>query len=123
MVSTALHEHAYATKHGLWRELDALGEDRVRLRLAEGAYRDTTRLWVEEWLHEQTLKRSAVYDLYKVPDTYRTLPSTGFREPLYIERIERRDDKTATVAATASTIAAFMATIAATVSVVTAVQP
>jgi hypothetical protein len=122
MVSMELNEHAYTTKDGLWRELDALGEDIVRLRLAEGAYRDRTRLLVEEWLREQPRKRSRVQDPYGVPDAYRAAPITEFREPLYIERIQRRDDKITIVGATAATIAAFMATIAATVSFVTALQ-
>jgi hypothetical protein len=112
-----LSDHSYLTRDGLWRELDALGEDRVRLRLAEGAYPGKTRVLVEEWLREQTQKRPLVRDAYKVA------PSAGVREPLYIERIEHRDDKITIVTAAAATIAAFMATIAATVSVLTALQP
>jgi hypothetical protein len=123
-------ENTYLTRDGLWRELDALGEDRVRQRLAQGAYTDRTRLLVEEWLRQHAEKRAlVVQDAYKdaykdaYQDAYRVAPSTGPMEPIRIERIERRDDKTAIIAATAAAIAAFMATIAATASVLAFVQP
>jgi hypothetical protein len=109
-------ESTYLTRDGLWCELDALGEDRVRQRLAQGAYRDRTRLLVEEWLRQHAEKPArVVQDAYK--DAYRVAPSAGPLEPIRIERIERRDDTITIVAATAAAIAAFMATIAATASV------
>ena len=133
----ALSENTYLTKDGLWSELDALGEDRVRLRLAEGAYRDRTRLLVEEWLRQQADKRSLEAEKRSLEaekrsleaekralerDPYRVMPRAAPldpREPVRIEHIERRDDKVTMVAATASVIAALMATIAATASVLT----
>jgi hypothetical protein len=123
-------ENTYLTRDGLWRELDALGEERVRQRLAQGAYTDRTRLLVEEWLRQHAEKRAlVVQDAYKdaykdaYQDAYRVAPSAGPVEPIRIERIERRDDKITIVAATAAAIAAFMATIAATASVLAFVQP
>ena len=114
----------------LWRELDALGEHQVRLRLAQGHYRERKRVLVEEWLRQHAEKRAlVVQDAYKdaykdaYQDAYRVAPSTGPMEPIRIERIERRDDKMAIVAAMAAAIAAFMATIAATASVLAFVQP
>jgi hypothetical protein len=104
-------ENTYLTRDGLWRELDALGEDRVRQRLARGAYSDRTRLLVEEWLRQHDDNPApAVQDAYK--DAYRVAPSV-----IRIERIERRDDTVTIVAVTATAIAAFMAAIAATASV------
>jgi hypothetical protein len=115
-------ENTYVT-NGLWRELDTLGEHRVRQLLAQGAYSDRTRLLVEEWLRQQAEMRSlVVQDAYR-QDVYRVPPSAGPLEPIRIERIEHRDDKITIVAATAAAIAAFMATIAATASVLTFVQP
>jgi hypothetical protein len=132
-----LSENTYLTKDGLWSELDALGEDRVRHRLAEGAYRDRTRLLVEEWLRQQADKRSLEAERRALEaekrsleaerralerDPYRIVPRVAPpdpREPLRIEHIERRDDKVTLVAATAGVIAALMATIAATASVLT----
>ena len=123
-------ENTYLTRDGLWRELDGLGEERVRQRLAQGAYTDRTRLLVEEWLRQHAEKRAlVVQDAYKdaykdaYQDAYRVAPSPGPLEPIRIERIERRDDKMTIVAATAAAIAAFMATIAATASVLAFVQP
>jgi hypothetical protein len=124
-------ENTYLTRDGLWRELDALGEDRVRQRLAQGAYTDRTRLLVEEWLRQHAEKRAlVVQDAYKdaykdaYQDAYRVAPSAGPLEPIRIDRIERREDNKMTiVAATAAAIAAFMATIAATASVLAFVQP
>jgi hypothetical protein len=112
-----LREDTYLTRDGLWRELDALGEDRVRLRLAEGAYRERTRLLVEEWLRERAHKRALAYE------TNGLASSPGRLEPMETLHIERRDDKSATVAATAAVTAALMATIAATVSVLTYLRP
>jgi hypothetical protein len=43
-----MSENTYLTRDSLWRELDALGEDRVRERLAQGDYNDRTRLLAEE---------------------------------------------------------------------------
>jgi hypothetical protein len=118
MVAMSLSEHSYLTRESLWRELDALGEHQVRLRLAQGAYPDRTRVLVEEWLREQPQRRVVVQDAYRVP------PSAGYVEPVRIERIERREDnKVTVVAATAAGIAAFMATVAATVAVLIALQP
>ena len=109
-------ENTYLTRDGLWRELDALGEHRVRQRLAQGAYTDRTRLLVEEWSRQHAEKPDLeVQDAYK--DAYRVGPSAGPLAPIRIERIERGDDKITIVAATAAAIAAFMATIAATASV------
>jgi hypothetical protein len=116
-------ENTYLTRDGLWRELDSLGEDRVRQRLAQGAYSDRTRLLVEEWLRQHAEKRAlVVQDAYRdaYQDAYRVAPSAG--PPVRIERIDRRDDKIPIVAATAAAIAAFMATIAATASVLAFVQ-
>src|SRR5918992_1163194 len=87
----------------LWRELDALGEHQVRVRLAQGVYRDKKRSLVEEWLRQQNNKR----ELY----ASRGAPSA---EQV---RIDRGASKIEIVAATAAIIAALMATIAATVSV------
>jgi hypothetical protein len=115
-------ENTYLTRDGLWRELDMLGEDRVRQRLAQGAYTDRTRLLVEKWLRQNAEKPALVVrDAYR--DSSRILPSAGPLEPIRIERIERRDDKINIIAATAAAIAAFMATIAATASVLAFVQP
>jgi hypothetical protein len=105
-------ENTYLTRDGLWRELDALGEDRVRQRLAQGAYRERTRLLVEEWLRQNAEKPALIEQ-----DAYKVAPSAGPLEPIRVERIERRDDTITIVAATAAAIAAFMATIAATASV------
>lgn len=124
-------ENTYLTRDGLWRELDALGEDRVRERLSQGAYKDRTRLLVEEWLRQRADKPSLVMqDAYK--DAYQDAYLGAYRapgagrlellEPLRIERIDRRDEKITIVAATAAAISAFLATIAATVSVMTFVQ-
>jgi len=117
MVAMTLSEHSYSTRESLWRELDALGESQVRLRLAQGAYPDRTRVLVEEWLREQPQRRVVVQDAYTAA------PGAGYVEPVRIERIERRDDKMTTVAAMGAGIAALMATIAATVAVLTALQP
>jgi hypothetical protein len=132
-----LSENTYLTRDGLWRELDALGEDRVRHRLEQGAYRDRTRLLVEEWLRRRAEKRSLVVqdayqDAYKdayqdaYQDAYRVAPPPARAlerlEPARIERIERHDEKISIIAATAAAISAFMATIAATVGVLTFVQ-
>jgi hypothetical protein len=127
-----LSENTYLTRDGLWRELDALGEDRVRERLAQGAYNDRTRLLVEEWLRRraderslvvQTAYKDAYQDAYQ--DANRVVPRSPALErlePVRIERVERHDEKISIIAATAAAISAFMATIAATVSVLTFVQ-
>ena len=121
MVAMTLNEHSYLTKESLWRELDALGEHQVRLRLAQGAYPDRTRVLVEEWLRELPQRRVVVQDGYRVPPS---AGYAGYMEPVRIERIERREDnKMTVVAATAAGIAAFMATVAATVAVLIALQP
>jgi hypothetical protein len=112
-----LSENTYLTRDGLWRELDTLGEDRVRLRLAQGAYRERTRLLVEEWLRERAHKRVLAYE------TNGLAASPGRLEPQESLYVERRDDRSATVAATAAVTAALMATIAATVSVLTYLRP
>jgi hypothetical protein len=91
----------------LWRELDALGEHQVRLRLAQGHYRERKRLLVEEWLREQAQKRSL----------------EQASSPGQLESLRSRDEKMAIVAAAAAVIAAMMATIAATVSVLTYLRP
>jgi hypothetical protein len=109
-------ENTYLTRDGLWRELDVLGEDQVRQRLAQGAYTDRTRLLVEKWLRQHA-ERPALVTQNAYKDAYRVAPSAGPLEPIRIERIERGDDKLTIVAATAAAIAAFMATIAATASV------
>jgi Ni/Co efflux regulator RcnB len=85
--------------NALWRELDALGEHQVRVRLAQGAYRDQTRSLVEEWLRLQSYKRSLE------------------QEPRREVHVDRRENTFVIVAATASIIAAVMATIAATAAV------
>jgi|SRR5918992_5536048 hypothetical protein len=126
MVAMTLNEHSYLTKESLWRELDALGEHQVRLRLAQGAYPDRTRVLVEEWLRELPQRRVVVQDAYKVPPStgYVAPPTAAYVEPVRVERIERREDnKMTVVAATAAGIAAFMATVAATVAVLIALQP
>jgi hypothetical protein len=112
-----LSENTYLTRDGLWRELDALGEHQVRLRLAEGAYRDRTRLFVEEWLRQQAEKRPLEQNGRRITSR------AGHVESLEPLRIERRDDKIISAAATAAIIAAIMATIAATVSLLTYVRP
>ena len=127
-----LSENTYLTRDGLWRELDALGEERVRGRLAQGAYNDRTRLLVEEWLRRRAEERSlVVQDAYKdayqdaYQDANRVVPRASALErlePVRIERVERHDQKISIIAATAAAISAFMATIAATVSVLTFVQ-
>jgi hypothetical protein len=122
MVAMTLNERSYSTRESLWRELDALGEHQVRLRLAQGAYPDRTGVLVEEWLREQPQRRVVVQDAYRVPPSAGY--SAGYVEPVRIERIERREDnKMTVVAATAAGIAAFMATVAATVAVLIALQP
>jgi hypothetical protein len=126
-----LSENTYVTRDGLWRELDALGEERVRERLAQGAYNNGTRSLVEEWLRLRAEKRLIAQDVYQdaykdaYQDAYRAAPSTRTLErlePVRIEHIERHDEKTSIVAATAAVISAFMATIAATVAVLTFAQ-
>jgi hypothetical protein len=91
----------------LWRELDALGEHQVRLRLAQGHYRERKRLLVEEWLRQQAQKRALAQ-------------SSGTSQ---LESIRKRDEKMAIIAAIAALVAAVMATIAATVSVLTYLRP
>jgi hypothetical protein len=127
-----LSENTYLTRNGLSRELDALGEDRVRERLAQGAYKDQTRLHVEEWLRQRAERRSqlvqdAYQDAYRdaYQDAYRAVPhplAPDRLEPVRSERVERRDEKISIIAATAAAISAFMATIAVTVSVLTFLQ-
>jgi hypothetical protein len=91
----------------LWRELDALGEHQVRLRLAQGHYRERKRVLVEEWLRHQAQKRS--------------LEQASMAGQL--ESLRSRDEKIAIIAAAAAILAAVMATIAATVSVLTYLRP
>jgi hypothetical protein len=91
----------------LWRELDALGEHQVRLRLAQGHYRERKRVLVEEWLRQQAQKRS--------------LEQASIAGQL--ESLRSRDEKIAIIAAAAAILAAVMATIAATVSVLTYLRP
>ena len=95
------------------RELDTLGEHQVRLRLAQGHYRDRKRLLAEEWLRQQSKNG-------RLEDPHRRTSGTP---PLDVLRMERRNDRIAVIAATAAVIAAIMATIAATVSVLTYLRP
>jgi hypothetical protein len=91
------------------RELDTLGEHQVRLRLAQGHYRDRKRLVAEEWLRQQA-KNGPLHEPHQ---------RASASLPLESLRLERRNDRIAIVAATAAVIAAIMAAIAATVSVLT----
>jgi hypothetical protein len=46
------------TEEGLRRELEAIGENKVRSKLASGTWHSDKKLIVEEWLRDQDKRRA-----------------------------------------------------------------
>jgi len=86
-------------KEELWAELDALGEDAVRLRLRQQVYGARKRPLVEEWLE------------FRSRDSSRAIDSSRLSDALANTKINR-------ISMIAMVITAIAAVAAATISVV-----